>query len=143
MEASRIQAVLQDLISQHQRSLLPRLLESTVFVDAHAAGELGAVRRMAAEHGLDEQRLAELLIGHGGLPGPRTCEITSADFHFVCLDTLLPRVLVDQERLAARFDEAASLLDEVPGTAQGVREIAHHHRAAAEYLRSLTTPAAG
>ena len=92
MEASRIQTVLQALIGDQQRSLLPRLVESTVFVDAHSAGELASVRRMAAEHDLDEQRLAELLIGHDGLPGPRACEITSADFHFVGLDTIIGHV---------------------------------------------------
>ena len=142
METRRIQTVLQALIGEQQRSLLPRLVESTVFVDAHSAGELASVRRMAAEHDLDEQRLAELLIGHDGLPGPRACEITSADFHFVGLDTLLPRVLADQERLAARFDDAAAELTDAAAAAGPVREIAHHHRAAAEYLRGLTASAA-
>ena len=142
MEITRVQAVLGELLEAEERSLLPRLLESTVFADSQAAGELGIVRHMVAEHQEDARRLFETLVALDGRPGPSVSEIGSADFHYLDLEVLLPRVLADQEQLAARYGAAAEALDDCPPAADVVGEIAGRHRTRAEYLRKLAESAA-
>ncbi|MHC4610328.1 MAG: hypothetical protein ACYS7M_08275, partial [Planctomycetota bacterium] len=110
MEITRVHSILDELIAAQGRSLLPRLLESTVSVGSQAAGELEIVRRLVAEEDTDTQRLVDTLMDLDGMPGPPVGEITSADFHYVDLDVLLPRVLADQEQLAARYQTAAGAL---------------------------------
>ena len=141
MEITRVQAVLGELLEAEERSLLPRLLESTVFADSQAAGELGIVRHMVAEHQEDARRLFETLVALDGRPGPSVSEIGSADFHYLDLEVLLPRVLADQEQLAARYGAAAEALDDCPPAADVVGEIGRH-RTRAEYLRKLAESAA-
>jgi len=137
-DSIRVQTTLNALLAAHERALLPRLTESTVFVNTRSAAELDAVRRMAGEHAADAVRLADVLIGLGTEPVAAPGDIHSTDFHYVNLDVLLPRVLADQERLAARFSAAAEPLREPQPAAPVVAELAARHRSRAEFLRRMT-----
>ncbi|MHC4093466.1 MAG: hypothetical protein ACYSVY_24870 [Planctomycetota bacterium] len=141
MEITRVHGILDELIAAQGRSLLPRLLESTVSVGSQAAGELEIVRRLVAEEGTDTQRLVDTLMDLDGMPGPSVGEITSADFHYVDLDVLLPRVVADQQQLAARYQAAAEALSGCAPAEETVRGIGARQRARLEYLRKLAESA--
>jgi len=137
MDTTRLGNILSELLEAQQQSLLPRLMESTVFVTAQTADEMAAVRRLVDEHDQDVRRLADALLAAGGQPLPAVGQIVSADFHYVDLHILLPRVLADQERLAARYAAAAPALSGAGPAAEVVRDIAAGQRVRTEYIRKL------
>ncbi|MFQ5491605.1 MAG: hypothetical protein ACE5GE_12885 [Phycisphaerae bacterium] len=125
---------LNELIAAERRCLFHRLIESTVFVSASESADLEFVRRTAGEHEAHLGRLIETLIRLGGEPVPGRGDIHSADFHFVDMHILWPRVRAREQELADRFERAAARLDDWPEVLLLVREIAGRHRACAEYV---------
>ena len=118
------------------------LLPSSFIPLAENAGLIIQLDRWVLERGCEDvQRLIETLIELGGHPGPAVGEIRSADLHYVDLETLLPRVLADQQQMAARYGEAVEALQECGPACEIAGQIAGHHRTRVEYLRKLADSA--
>lgn len=132
-------AVLNELLDAEQRALLPRLMQATAFITKDRTADWERIRRMVADRDRILARLVETILRLGGQPAPRTGEITSADFHYVALSALLPRVLAGQRELCRLYDRAAKVLTDSPPAAAVVTDIAAHHRVALETLQKISS----
>ncbi len=139
MEHAEICAILSELLQAEQRALLPRLPESSAFITSDRVADWQRVGSMIDQRDRHLNRLAETIIELGGEPGPPACDIASADFHYVSLPALLPRVLANHEELCRLYDRAAQALAECPPAIHVVTDIAAQHRAWLEHLRQLAT----
>ncbi|MBI4578204.1 MAG: hypothetical protein HY718_00785 [Planctomycetes bacterium] len=132
--------VLNKLYAAEKRSLLPRLAEMGVFAQWALAHEMEQVRRMAADQALHEAWLLEAAEACGGALRPACADVTTANLHYLDLQTLLPRVVAGVEHLVQLYDrtmrEANSLL---PEAAETVARIYNRHQAHIEQLRGLCT----
>ncbi len=134
MNLENVHRVLNELIAAERHCLFGRLIESTVFVSESNSSDLEFVRRTVAQQEAHLRQLIEVLIQLGGEPIPARGDIHSADFHFVDMHVLWPRVLAREEVLASRFEQATAHLEDCPPALTLAKEITARHRACAEYL---------
>ena len=135
---TRVCDILNELLAAEELDLLPRLTECTTFVSSADVSEFEAVRRMADEQKANTARLAQVLIDLDEEPRPCVRDITSANFHYMELPALLPRVQAREEQIAAQYEAALAQLNECKEVARVVGEIGARHRVYAEFLRRLT-----
>jgi len=129
--------LLNDLLAAEGRSLLPRLVEAGVHVQAAEAAAFDTIRRLAARQAQDRRRLVDVLLALGGEPRPAAADIQSADFHFLNLSALLPRVIASQGELVRRYERSIEAVADCPPVAEVVRDLADRHRACTEVLEKL------
>ena len=122
------------MIAAERQGLFGRLIESTVFVSESNSADLEFVRRTVAQQEAQLGQLIELLIELGGEPMPFRGDIHSADFHFVDMHVLWPRVLAREQVLADQFEQAKDHLEDCPPALTLAQEITARHRACADYL---------
>lgn len=142
MDRAQEVAILNELLSLEQRSLAPRLLESTVSVSSQSVPALILVQRMATatrDHGA---ALAKLILDLGGTPAPRHDLITSADLHFQDLRHVLPRLVADLEATVRSYSFAAQSLSDEPRALAVVTRILQRHQQDLQALKEfcLTAP---
>jgi hypothetical protein len=130
--------VLRELLAAEQKSIAPRLLESTVYVALRGLREFEAVRRAAQATREHERRLTELIIALGGAPGPRSADVRTGDLHFLEVHFIIPRLLADREALIRTYEAAAARLAREPNAAATVGEILERHRAELADLQRLS-----
>ncbi len=137
MDRARVYTTLNDLLAAEQAAVLPRLTECTAYIAPDEVDGLEGVGRMAAEQQANVARLAQVLIDLGGQPEPHTRNRHTADFHYVDLDVLLPRVIADERALAARYQGAQAAASDYPSAAAVVADLAAWHRVCAGFLARL------
>ena len=133
--------LLNDLLQHEERSLLPRLRESRVFVSWAYAGELQAVQRMIDEENEHRRQLVEAITRLGGDPLPVSADIKSAGIHFLRLDFVLPRVVESHRSLRVAYETAASRTPSNPVVSEVVSSIIECHRKHGEQLEQLASRA--
>ena len=133
--------LLNDLLQQEERSLLPRLRESTVFVSWASAGEHVVVERMIDEANEHRGWLVAAIIRLGGEPLPGLADIRSASIHFLELDFVLPQVVESHRGLLSVYEAAASEASLNPVTSEVVSRIIERHRKHGEQLDELASRA--
>jgi hypothetical protein len=138
MERALLVAILNELLGLEQRSLAPRLLESTVSVSSLAAPALGLVQRMTTTTREHRAALAKLILELGGTPGPRGYGIATADLHFQDLQHVLPRLVANEEALVRNFTPAAQRLAGEPRAMAVVTRILQRHQQDLQALRELS-----
>lgn len=130
-------AVLRELLAAEQRSLPPRLAESTVFVSRLSIDDEDALRRMVHTHVSNCERLTKLILSIGGSPGPRAGDVRSATLHFLALHHALPQLLADREMLIRKYTAAAQRLAGSPAALGAVNSILERHREEIGVLQRL------
>lgn len=133
--------LLNDLLQHEERSLLPRLRESMVFVSWACAGELQAVERMIDEENEHRRWLVEAITRLGGDPLPGLADIRSASIHFLELDFVLPRVVESHRSLLAAYEAAGSQTSSNPVVSEVVSGIIERHRKHGDQLAQLASRA--
>ncbi len=128
MDTRAIVGILSELLSGEQRSLATRLTQSTPFVSHLSLADVGVVARLARASEAHCAQLADLILELGGVPGPRTCDPTSADLHFQELHHILPRLIADHEALIRKYELAAQRVAAQPRAASLVERILSDHR---------------
>lgn len=138
MDKAQIVAILNELLTLEQRSLAPRLLESTVSVSGPSVPALVLVQRMTAatrDHGA---ALAKLILDLGGTPSPRRYLIATADLHFQDLQHVLPRLVIDFEAIVRSYTLAAQRLSDEPRALALVTRILQQHQQDLQSLSELS-----
>jgi len=137
MERALLVAVLNELLSLEQRSLAPRLLESTVSVSSLAAPAMSLVQRMSNAVREHSGTLARLILELGGTPGRRGFGIATADLHFQDLQHVLPRLVANEEELVRDFTLAAQRISDDPRALAAVTRILQRHQQNLQALGEL------
>ncbi len=132
--------ILRDLLATEQRSIAPRLMESTVFVSKLSIHENESLRRAAKSTIENERKLTELIVSLGGAPGPRSADVMTAHLHFLEVHFVLPQLLADRQSLVQRYSAASAKLSREPRAAAVVNEILERHRTEAAELQRLSEP---
>lgn len=133
-----IVGVLRELLAAEQKSIAPRLMESTIFVARPELREFEAVRRAALATRDNERRLSELLLSLGGMPGPRSADPRTGDLHFLEVPFVIPRLAADREALIRKYEAAAGRVAKEPRAATLIGEILERHRSELAELRRMT-----
>ena len=137
MAAQRTIDILNELLAIEQRSLAPRLVESTLFVDRASTADLANMQGMARaceEHGA---WLAEVIIDLGGIPAFRDADLNTTDMHYLDLRHNLPRFISDREALIEKYLRATEWIDNEPRAADLIQRILQRHR---QELAALQPP---
>jgi rubrerythrin len=142
MDADHVIATLNRLRRAETASLLPRLAESTVFVQPSETAAYAEIQRMVDEERQHLRWLDEVILALDGTVVPGRADIRSADLHYVTLSTTLCRVAQDQRLLTSTYEAAAPDVAESSRAASVVTRIAERHRQHAERLDSLLGSAA-
>jgi hypothetical protein len=137
MDRGLVVAILDELLTLEQRSLAPRLLESTVFVSDLSVAAFGLVQRMAHATGDHAAALTKLILDCGGSPGPRGSSVTTADLHFQELQRVLPRLIADEQALIRKYAIAAQRLSDELRASALVTRILQRHQQDLEKLHEL------
>ncbi len=140
MERQQTVAILGELLALEQRSLAPRLLESTVSISTLAAPALTLVKRMAAATQENSSILVKMILDLGGTPPPRNYPISTAELHFQDLTHVLPRLVADEETIVRSFTLAAQRLSPDPRALAVVNSILQRHQRQLKELASATNP---
>mgnify|MGYP005836074233 FL=1 len=120
-------AVLGDLLSAEQRSLLLRLPECSPFVGGLGESRLRDLRRAARENTEHVAWLTEAIVERGGTPVAAVADPRTASLHYASLDYLLSRIAPDERRLLAACESA--LENDIDRAACDlIRRIAARHR---------------
>ncbi len=135
MGMERMVDILNELLGLEQRSLAPRLTESTAFVDSASAGDLANVKRIAHASKEHSGWLANMIISLGGVPGFRFGDLSTADMHYLDLRYTLPRFIVDRESLIKKYELAARRIDDEPRVSALIQRILQRHRQELTLLR--------
>ncbi|NOT00058.1 MAG: hypothetical protein HOP29_05480 [Phycisphaerales bacterium] len=138
METLDVIDVLNDLLAEETRSLLPRLHESIVFVSWPSADEQSAVARMIAEQREHPAWLVAAMNDLGGNPVPALPDIRSTNFHFVELSSVLPRILAEERRLLRAYESAGATIGDNVRAAQVIARVAERRRRHIDALARLT-----
>lgn len=106
--------ILRELLRAEEASLVPRALESVVFISTLSVVHGTKIQRITRQCEEHQAWLSEMILESGGAPAPRVGNTSSADLHFQALDRMLPRIMADHERLLNLHRKAAGLLVEQP-----------------------------
>ncbi len=120
--------ILNELLASEQRNLVPRLLESTVFISRLSVEALDLVQQMARAGEEHASRLADAIRELGGVVGPRRTGAASDDLHYQELRHLLPRIIADREALVHKYTLAAPRVGAHPRVAETVQHILRRHQ---------------
>ncbi len=137
MDADSVIDALNEVLSCEQRSLAPRLFESTVFISRLSVDSWRVAESMLhSSH--DHQAALTGLIGElGGVPGLRPCDVTTGDLHFQELRCVLPRLIASQEKLVASCRSVVERLGPDPRAVELVNSILARHEGDLASLREL------
>ena len=128
METRAIVDILNELLAFEQRNMVPRVLESTVFISRLSVEAMTVVQAMARASAENGAWLADAIRELGGVVGPRMTDTTSADLHYQELHHVLPRLLADRESLLHRYKLAAHRVGAEPRAEEAVQRILRRHQ---------------
>jgi len=137
MDRGLVVAILNELLTLEQRSLAPRVLESTVFVSDLSVTAFSLVQRMAQATRDHAAALTKLILDSGGSPGPRSSSLATADLHFQELQHVLPRLIADEQAVIRKYAIAAQRLSDEPHALALVTRILQRHQEDVEKLHQL------
>ena len=143
MQDDTVIATLNELLAAEQGSLIPRLMESAVFVSRLEIAADLVIRGTARTVVKDTAELTRLILDLGGEPAPPRFNLATADLHYQDVRHVLPRLLADQLALVRTYTLASPRLAGAPRAAAVVSGILARHQADLEKLQtqSGTNPA--
>ncbi len=128
MEDQQAIAILRELLRREQCNVAIRFQESTVFISSLSTELQQAVAAFAAASVNYCESLTEVIRELGGEPGPRSGNLSSADFHFMELSIALPRFVQGHEALVGYYRSGAAKMGELPELSAFVSRIADEHQ---------------
>ena len=129
---------LDDLCHAEQRSMLPRLAESTVFVSWASNDEADALREMIQQEREHVAWLVGMIDDLGESPTPCTADPRTTSMHYVELDYLIPGVIQSKENLIRTYEHQAPDLAPDPAAANLLSKIIERHQAHLSKLKALS-----
>jgi len=133
--------LLNDLLQQEARSLLPRMRESTVFVSWASADEQRVLTKMIEEENEHRRWLVEAINRLGGAPLPVGADITSTRIHYLELDYVFPRVVENQWALLKAYESAAADASASPIVSDVITRLIDRRRKHCDQLARLASRA--
>lgn len=137
MDRTETIAILNELLGREQRSIAPRLFESTIFLTEASLPGFDWARRAARDQADNVAALSELIVELSGEPAPKQGNLATADLHFQELPALVPRLLHDLDGLVKVFRVALGRLAGEPKAATLVSRILAVHEAECASLQSI------
>ena len=129
MDTQAIVDILNELLAFEQRNMVPRVLESTVFISRLSVETMNVVQEMARASAENGAWLADAIRELGGVVGgPRMTDTTSADLHYQDLHHVLPRLVADREALLHRYELVARRMGAEPRAVEAVQRILRRHQ---------------
>ncbi len=129
--------VLNDLLAGEQRSLMPRLTESTPFVSWALADESEVIQQMIREEAEHVGWISEMIVAQGTAPAPGLAAIDSGDIHYVELSFIWPRIIESKRDLLAACEAALGQLTPDQDAAALVAKLRGRHHDHLEKLRQF------
>ena len=128
MSTPNVVAVLDALLREEYMSIVPRLLESNVFVAPGEVSDSELVRRMAASNREHVSVLIHAILDRGATPAPRAFAVESGDLHFQGFNLALVRLRDDLKRLTGKYRTAIDQLAGAPEVVGLATEILGRHQ---------------
>jgi hypothetical protein len=123
MDADSVVAALNELLTREQRSLAPRLFESTVFVSRLSVAHWRVAKSMVGAHRAHQAALTALIDELGGVPVMRSHDVMSADLHFQDIGRVMPRLIAGQETMVAAARDVLGRVASEPRAVESVASI--------------------
>jgi len=135
--------ILNELLMLEQRSLAPRLLESTAFADNASAGDLANVHRIAQASQEHSAWLANMVISLDGVPSFPLGDLSTADMHYLDIRYSLPQFIADREALIQKYQLANGRITDEPRASDLIQRILQRHRQELDLLSGEPTQESG
>ena len=135
--------ILNELLAFEQRNMVPRVLESTVFISRLSIEAMNVVQKMARASAENGAWLADAIRELGGVVGTRMTDTASADLHFQDLHYVLPRLVADREALLHRYELAAHRMGAEPRAVEVVQRILRRHQEELARLQQIADRSVG
>ncbi len=138
MDSRNLSKTLDRLSHAEQRSMLPRLRESVVFVSWASADEANAVAGMIEEEQEHVAWLVEMMLSLGETPTPCTADMHTTSIHYVELNYMMPRVIQSKRNLIGFYAQNAAVLSASAEAPALVARITERHKAHLAQLNQMT-----
>jgi len=119
MDRQMLVGRLNDLLGMELRGLLGRLDEVHSFVEPEAVAALPVFEQILADERDHRRRLTEAVAELGGVPRPRTIEMTTARVHYLGARYLLPLLIAEKRKRVAAYEQAAAEISSLPAPGVG------------------------
>jgi rubrerythrin len=129
MASDTIVRVINALRAEENSSLLQQLTRSAAFISQAEADEAFVLQELADEERLHQQWLDDLLDRLDATPGPLRFHMRAGSMGYHRIESQLPALIVDKQRLIAEYAAAAAVVADEPEAARVVGEIAARHQA--------------
>ena len=138
MDSLNLSRILDRLCHAEQRSMLPRLRESVVFVSWASAGEADVVAGMIEQEQEHVAWLVEMMSGLGESPTPCTADVHTTSIHYVELNYLMPRVIQSKRNSIAFYEQNAAAVSTSAEASALVARITERHKSHLAQLNEMT-----
>ncbi len=138
MDSLNLSKALDRLCHAEQRSMLPRLRESVVFVSWASADDADAVAGMIEQEQEHVAWLVEMILGLGETPTPCTADVHTTSMHYVELNYMMPRVVQSKRNSIAFYEQNAAAVSTSTEASALVARIAERHKSHLAQLTEMT-----
>ena len=138
MDSLNLSKTLDRLSHAEQRSMLPRLRESVVFVSWASADDADAVAGMIQQEQEHIAWLVEMMLGLGESPTPCTADVHTTSMHYVELNYMMPRVIQSKRNSIAFYEQNAAAVSTKAEASALVARITERHKSHLAQLNEMT-----
>ena len=138
MDSLNLSRTLDRLSHAEQRSMLPRLRESVVFVSWASADDADAVAGMIEQEQEHVAWLVEMMSGLGESPTPCTADVHTTSIHYVGLNYLMPRVVQSKRNSIAFYEQNAAAVSRNAEASALLARITERHKSHLDQLNEMT-----
>jgi len=138
MDSLNLSRTLDRLSHAEQRSMLPRLRESVLFVSRASAGGADAVAGMIEQEREHVAWLVEMILDLGESPTPCTADVHTTSMHYVELNYMMPRVIQSKRNSIAFYEQNAAAVSTSAEASALVARITERHKSHLAQLNEMT-----
>ncbi|MCH8854283.1 MAG: hypothetical protein IID41_16770 [Planctomycetes bacterium] len=138
MDSLNLSKTLDRLCHAEQRSMLPRLRESVVFVSWASAEDADAVAGMIEQEQEHVAWLVEMILGLGETPTPCTADVHTTSMHYVELNYMMPRVIQSKRNSIGFYEQNAADVSSSAEASTLVGRITERHKSHLAQLNEMT-----
>ena len=138
MDSLNLSRTLDRLSHAEQRSMLPRLRESVVFVSWASADEADAVAGMIEQEREHVAWLVDMIVSLGESPTPCTADVHTTSIHYVELSCVMPRVIQSKRNSIAFYERNGAAVSTNTEASALVARITERHKSHLAHLNDMT-----